>query len=601
MRRGVTGAVVGSAIAIALSASACSSDMPADRTPPFHPEKPAAPFISRQICSLLDENGNGAQILGQDGGTTNVVDGTVYWTFGDTLTTDNPFTPNNIATSTDFDAEDCITLDHKRDAAGAAAVLLPRQGDEITVWAAAGQVSVEPDAVHFLYNSVIDADNAAGWHHVQGVGLAKFDRATLQSERVIDLLIEEQQMPGDGITSTSGTDMLIHDGYVYIYLTVDWNARVGRVPIAQIEDKAAYRYWDGNDWAADSGASVDILRTAGGQQAFNVDFSPYLGKWTAIYSTNTLSATAIAYADAPEGPFIDETLLFDCRDIQAPRRFDPVTGELITTPVIIPGLRDAYFCYHATQHPEFDKNDRQTLFLTFGRLVTYRLYLHEVVLAAPFYQWLDAEGRATYARAGEAVDGSTKQGVAFYALTAPATGATAIHDWYDATTGIHLYEASSPGPLFNDQGIAFYANSDSEPPSGLEPVYRWERTRTTGEVMYSTFDLSDAGFERGPLAFHAATLANQTFYNPDEGYQYWVRVKGRHDFGCCTGTNNPTRQTDEDSIEFTLRTEPHEDGYEAIVCSPTCGTSGEVVWSGDVKFEPNEKGGKMKLTPDGPD
>ena len=127
------------------------------------------------------------------------------------------------------------------------------------------------------------------------------------------------------------------------------NVRAGRVPAAEIENKTAYRWWDGAAWTPDIAQSVDVLRTAGGQQAFNVAYNPYIGKWTGIYSTNTLTAIAIAYADAPEGPFVDDDL--DCTD--------PTIGPPEVFPVL---FNSSFECYHATQHPEFDKNDRQTMF-----------------------------------------------------------------------------------------------------------------------------------------------------------------------------------------------------------------------------------------------
>lgn len=559
---------------------------------PFLIERPAAAYTTTQICSILDANGGGAGIRGQDGGTTNVIDGRSYWTFGDTILQDGGFLPNNIGVSTDTNPDDCLDIQRKTDPSGQAAPLLTKRDDEVTVWPAAGQVSVQPGVVHFLFNSVANSDYRTGTYEFHRIGLAKFDPGHPDATRVIDNLIDASAFPGQAFSLTPATDMLVSGGYVYIYFAVDWNVRVGRVPEGSIEDKAAYRYWDGASWVEDVAKSVDILRTAGGQQAFNVTYNGYLRKWTAMYSTNTLTTVAMAYADAPEGPFTDETLIIDCP--QELLRSAPARARAL----VFPQIRNSYICYHATQHPEFDKNGGQTMYLTYGNIATYTLWLDRLVLAAPFVQWDDASGRSTYVRSGQAAPAGTVRGVAFYAPTEPGEGLTAIHDWYDASSGTHRYEESAPGATYADQGVAFYASTS--PQRGLQAVTRWESTKDASRIVYSTFDLSKQGYRGAAIAFYAATLADQTSFDADRGYVYWVREAGGHDFGCCDQTNNPTRQSQDRTHEFTLGVDPSPRGYEAVVCSPVCGTSGKIVWSGPATFSPNAKGGKLTLTPSGP-
>ncbi|TAK54922.1 MAG: DUF4185 domain-containing protein [Dehalococcoidia bacterium] len=436
---------VAAACAVALSLAACRGGSSKELR--FHPERPAAAYFSTQVCSLLSGDG-GARIRGQDGGTSNVAGGRDYWTFGDTLTDDpSHFVWNNIAVSDDFNADDCIDLAFKRDEQGFAAPLLSREEGEVTVWAAAGQAAVDDHTVYFLYNSVSSADIATGAFHFRGIGLGKFDTADLVGHRVIENLITDQDLDGASLSLSPAVDLFIDEGYAYVYFAVGFNVRVGRVPVAQIEDKAAYRYWDGSEWVAEASKSVDILQTAGGEQAFNVDWNPYLGKWAAAYSTDTLNAPAMAYADAPQGPFVDETVLFDCKAQFA-------VGAVSPSQLVYPEYNDRYACYHLTQHPELDKNDRQTIYLTYANLGTYRLYLQKVVLAVPFAQWDDAEGRAVYARSGQDVAGATRRGIAFYVPTLPGDGLTAIHDWLETSSGRHLYEPASPGDGFEDRVLA---------------------------------------------------------------------------------------------------------------------------------------------------
>lgn len=603
MPKRLTIALFAASTCAALLLAACSDDPPPDPADiPFLTELPAAPYTNAQICSLLDSNGNASRIVGQDGGTSSVSGGRIYWTFGDTVVPGSG-TSNNVAVSDDFDASDCITLEHKRDITGVASDLLPPQDDEITVWPAAGHLSLRPGEVYFLFNSVLNADNQTGTFNIDEIGLGKFDTATLTGQRIIEPLIAREDLRDEDIRLTSAVDMLEHEGYVYIYFAVGWNARVGRVPSAQIEDKAAYRYWTGAEWSPDPAAARDILQTAAGQNAFNVDFNPSIGKWTAIYSSDTLSSVAIAYADAPEGPFTGETVLLDCVGLTF--RFNsvnPPAGFPTLMRPLNPQFKDSYRCYHATQHPELDTNDRQTMYMTYGNLSMYRLFLHRFTLGVPFAQWDDERGRSSYARdgaGGDATAAGARRGVAFYAPVAAEEGLTPIHHWVDAASGANRYEAAMPGPSFTDQGIAFYARVEET--AGLAPVYRWQHDSEQARFVYSTSDLQEQGYSQQGIAFYAADLAGQRFFDPGGGYVYWVRTKDGNDFGCCGANNNPTRQTSETSVEYTLATEPAEQGYEAIVCSPICGTAGEVVWSGNVEFEPNEIGGKLKLTPEGPD
>jgi hypothetical protein len=163
---------------------------------------------------------------------------------------------------------------------------------------------------------------------------------------------------------------------------------------------------------------------------------------------------------------------------------------------------------------------------------------------------------------------------------------------------VHRYEASSPGTSYTDEGVVFYARMEAGP--GLAAVHRWDHAAGPWRSVYSTADLSERGYTRGPLAFYSASLEGQQEFDTDGGYVYWVRIRGKHDFNCCYVTQNPSRQTQADFADFALKTEPHPDGYEAIVCSPVCGTGGRIVWQGDVEFAPNELGGRLRISPEGP-
>ena len=250
LKRGAAGAAGFTLLSSGLLA-ACGDDGADDQA--FLPDRPAAPYAQQRICSLLDENGNGANIRGQDGGTANSVDGRMFWTFGDTLLNDGSAQPNNAAFSGDREPRDCIDFTHLTDATGNASALLPRiEGEEVTVWPAAGQVAVRPGAIHYLYTSVRGADNHLGSYDFIGIGLARSNSDGTGAARVIENLITDADLrEGEYLSLTPAVAMLEFEDYVYLYFAVGWNVRVGRVPAASIEDRGAYEYWDGATWTQD--------------------------------------------------------------------------------------------------------------------------------------------------------------------------------------------------------------------------------------------------------------------------------------------------------------------------------------------------------------
>lgn len=541
----------------------------------FLEHKLQIPYTQNIICSLLDAEGNGAGIKGFDGGTSNYINGTSYFTFGDTLLLNGGFLSNNAATSNDTNAQDCIDLEHKTDSNNIAQELLHRAPGELTVWAAAGQAEKEPGYVHYLYNSVI-TDNVYGFK-VQGFGLAKFDTTNLNSTRVINLLLSQEEFPGKEV---GAYDIITHEGYAYIYFGIEdfisnKDLRVARVPEAELENKESYVYWSGTAWINSPAESVNILETSGGQHGFNVRFNPLVGKWMALYSTNLSSAKAAAYSNSLTGPFKEETLLFDCKELFPAETY--------------------LHCYQAAQHPQFDTNNRQNIYITYANFGNYKLYLHKLQMARPFFEWTDSQGNYLYLEDGQAQNGFFQNGVAFYALTQQEPSLTPIKHWQNSS-GVNLYRQNSPGAEFVDMGIAFYAAT--APQEGLVPVYEWQ-IPSTDTVVYSTFDLAPLGYQNNLTTFYSATVPPQNFLDPKtNGYSFKVSVAGQDDNVCC-GPANPSRQILHNEHKFKLITPYAAEGYWGKVCQPKCGQNGTVVWEGPVQFIPKGINGKLVLTTQG--
>lgn len=92
----------------------------------------------------------------------------------------------------------------------------------------------------------------------------------------------------------------------------------------------------------------------------------------------------------------------------------------------------------------------------------------------------------------------------------------------------------------------------------------------------------------GPAAYPAPKASSSSSKST---YQYWVRVAGTYDLSCC-GDSNPSKVTNSKSYKFVMNGDPDPRGYEAVVCSPSCGgAKSSTKWRGPAVFGPYANGG----------
>lgn len=322
----------------------------------------------RKVCSLLGANQTAVGIGGQDAGTSVKIGSESFWTFGDTLNTSRGlFLPNNIAKTADLDAADCVTLTSKA-SGGTAQALIDKLPGELGAWPD-GMVSVQAGTGHFYFMSVRAcsapepcAFGSLGAWKVKGIGLAKFDAGGMNSTRVGGLLWQESDNNGFEI---AGATAVVDSGYVYVFLNESpdgvnqYAARIARVPVANIENKASYQYWNGTSWVGDIRSSVRVLSFPGAFNGVSVAYNQFLGKWTAIYTTADFSTVAMRTAAAITGPWSStDDVLVDCASV-----FPTETG-----------LK----CYFGRQHLEYAKGNGQTIYVSYANQANYQTYLHEV-------------------------------------------------------------------------------------------------------------------------------------------------------------------------------------------------------------------------------
>ena len=458
----------------------------------------------REVCSLLSSDQTEAGIVGLDGSHTVVINGAVYWNFGDTVMADGRMIPNTVGWSRDENAADCISLIPKEASSEAAPLLAHERGLEVSVWPL-GMEATASDQVYFFYASVVP-DSELRWR-VAGVGLASFDPETLTAERALGGAL----IWPDGVPQPSRT--FADEAYVYIFLGVsreEWttDTSLARVAKASIESLDSYEYWDpgvggepgrwlGGLWNEETGSWDEAMedigslwRQPGRHNGVEVAYNEFLGRWLGVYAAGFMTSINVRAADDLTGPWDDaETVLVRC-------------------PSFHPAPQSDYVCYTGSQHELYARDGGRTIYVSYTNGEDYQVYLHEIRLAAPVTQWSDAQGRPVYL-AGDALaaNGFRSDGLAFYASDIPAPGLTAIHRWARRDGSDIRYGPSSPFPAseFVDFGVDFYAPVDAAAAdvmnSFFAPVYRWT---FDGLMRYSPLNLEPAGWVRKETAFYAA-------------------------------------------------------------------------------------------------
>ncbi|QDQ98955.1 DUF4185 domain-containing protein [Tomitella fengzijianii] len=135
-----------------------------------------------------------------------------------------------------------------------------------------------------------------------------------------------------------GADVSDPDSYVYFFGTPSGrsgSARLSRVQQKDIENAAAYTYWDGSGWAATPEQAAVVID--GKVSELSVAYNTYLGKYIAMY-THPIKGLVVRTADSLTGPWSDTTTLI--------------------SPVQVPAF------YGAFMHPESSDSGDSTLYFT---------------------------------------------------------------------------------------------------------------------------------------------------------------------------------------------------------------------------------------------
>jgi hypothetical protein len=134
-----------------------------------------------------------------------------------------------------------------------------------------------------------------------------------------------------------GSSILVRDGFVYIYGTVDEAATgaarkqvvLARVPVGELAEFGAWRFYAGGEWVADGERALPVCDEAAAE--LSVSHLPGSDRYVMVYTRGGLSETIdLRSAPRPEGPWSEPVSVYRC-------------PEADWAPEI--------FCYAAKAHP----------------------------------------------------------------------------------------------------------------------------------------------------------------------------------------------------------------------------------------------------------
>jgi len=275
--------------------------------------------------------------VGRDGGLGGSLGGTLLWNFGDTFLTE----PNHLDNSTVLSATsgwsspaDPLSLAQSLDG-DQPAQLIPYTPDEI-----AANRSDSLDGVALWPGGI----GLVPFEHVERMSGSGFQTDAIGTARItVDAPIA---------TRTAGflfaapeplfEPQLALDGFVYAFACdnvgfLDFRCKLARVAPDAVEQRAAYEFYDGNQWTSEIGTAAYVIdRTAGGP---SVSFNEHLGKYLAVNCEIVSSTVLLRVADQIEGPWSDGVEI-DAGD----------AGVLAPT-------HDSDYNYICVEHPELAGDD----------------------------------------------------------------------------------------------------------------------------------------------------------------------------------------------------------------------------------------------------
>lgn len=286
-----------------------------------------------------------AGAFGRDGGHTIAVGDRVLWIFGDT------FTESGLVTMTAgwSDGDDPLSLRDVVDGEGRPAPFLAFTSSEqlfnvlhaappeccfeqdgcpndspychcpartvcttrVALWPGDGTATGPNEATWYYDRQIV---GAAPYDFTSaGVGVATIHAGASAATRALDRRGKARLVfTADEPSFTRGLRIDEEDGaYFYAYATVNRqgcavDVLLARVPVAQMAERARFRFWDGSGWAAtlaDAEPVVHAIAGGLGTVVWNEHLGAYLSLWSDLCTGGNVLMLRVA--PAPQGPWSD--------------------------------------------------------------------------------------------------------------------------------------------------------------------------------------------------------------------------------------------------------------------------------------------------------
>jgi|GEM_PF-1965919 len=139
-----------------------------------------------------------------------------------------------------------------------------------------------------------------------GTGVARVAEGSTRAVRAPGLLFDNGEPDFQDAA-------VVYDGEVYVYAChqdgpLSTVCLVARAPLARVEERPAYQFWDGKQWTPDIGRSQPVLYSPVGN--FSVSWNPYLSRFIAVYSPFFSNDVVVCTANYPEGPWSQAVVMF---------------------------------------------------------------------------------------------------------------------------------------------------------------------------------------------------------------------------------------------------------------------------------------------------
>jgi hypothetical protein len=192
------------------------------------------------------------------------------------------------------------------------------------------------------YVLIQDVHVEGPWDFIpRGVGLAVVRPGSLVARRIGDRLFSKTE---PGFFRGAYT----HGKYVYTQACdhpASYLCDLARAPLAQLTDRSAYTFWNGQAWNADVTTALPVV--PGNGSGLSVEWNSHLNAYLAVFDLGTTNKIMASTAPSPQGPWSPSSLVF--KGLPTP------TGS---------------FDYGVAQHPSLASPDGRQLIVTYTHPLT---------------------------------------------------------------------------------------------------------------------------------------------------------------------------------------------------------------------------------------